>query len=347
VPPIQTSSLLGAVQPVVSKLGGGVRSVKATDRRLDTDPCQSEAMRKETTIAVGTTSGLLLFGSQQTVEQEQRKVRALCPSGTDLWAVLDDHTVARRDSSGGWNTVAEVTDLRINCVLPYEGRLLAGTSRAHLLNIGNDETQSVIAFERAPGRDDWFTPWGGPPDIRSLDADGDHIYVNVHVGGILRSDSKLESWEPTLDINSDVHEVRVVEGSRGLLLAACSWGLAVSRDGGDSWDFYTEGMHAHYCRAVVACGDSILVTASLGPRGGRGAVYRCPLDKPEALEKCEAGLPTWFGDNIDTGCLTARDGTVAFGSGGDVFISRDAGATWAPLASDLPEVLGVTIFDAQ
>jgi hypothetical protein len=302
-------------------------------------------MCKETTIAVGTTSGLRLFGPQETVEQEQRKVRGLHPEGRELLAVFDDHTVARRDSSGGWNTVAEVTDLRLNCVLSYEGTVLAGTSRAHLLNLGDNETQRVIAFEGAPGRDDWFTPWDGPPDVRSLDADGEHFYVNVHVGGILRSDPRLESWEPTLDINSDVHEVHVVEGTRGLLLAACTWGLAVSRDGGDSWAFYTEGMHAHYCRAVVDCGDSILVTASLGPRGGRGAVYRCPLDKPEALEKCEAGLPTWFADNIDTGCLTARDGTVVFGSGGEVFISRDAGATWATFASGLPEVLGVTIFD--
>jgi hypothetical protein len=303
-------------------------------------------MRPEPLIAVGTTSGMSLLGSQETVELQGKKVRALYPSGAELWAVVDDHSLVRRSSSGAWDAVADVTDLRLNCVLPVDGAVLAGTSRAHLLSIEAGKFETVGSFEAAPGREDWFTPWGGPPDVRSLDSDGDNIYVNVHVGGILLSDPKLQTWEPTVDINSDVHEVRATPGSPGLLLVACSWGLALSRDGGDSWDFHTDGMHAHYCRAVAECAGSILVTASDGPRGGRAAVYRCPLEKPEALEKCEAGLPEWFEDNIDTGCLSARDGVAVFGVDGGVFMSRDGGATWTSLASGLPEIQGVAILDA-
>jgi hypothetical protein len=215
-----------------------------------------------------------------------------------------------------------------------------------LLSINAGETEMVSTFEDAPGREDWFTPWGGPPDVRSLDTDGAGVYVNVHVGGILKSEPNLESWEPTVDINSDVHEVRVVPSNPGLLFAACSWGLAVSTDGGDSWAFHSDGMHAHYCRAVVACAGSILVTASLGPRGGRSAVYRSPLDEPEGLEKCDAGLPEWFEDNIDTGCLAARDDVAVFGVDGGVFTSRDAGATWTSVASGLPQIQSVALLDA-
>lgn len=304
-------------------------------------------MSQPSVIAVGTTDGLWLFDPQRTTELDGRNVGALHADGDELWAVLDGQAVVRRSASGDWSNAAEVTDLRINCVLPHDGKVVAGTSRAHLLTIDDHAAQTVESFETAPDRDEWFTPWGGPPDVRSLDVDEDRIYVNVHVGGILRSDPNLESWEPTLDINADVHEVHVVADRPGFLLAACSWGLAASSDGGDEWNYYTDGMHAHYCRAVVACGDSILVTASLGPRGGRGAVYRCPLDAPDALEKCEAGLPTWFADNVDTGCLRARDELAVFGTGGDVFVSRDVGDNWTSLASDLPDILAVAVLDAR
>jgi hypothetical protein len=298
-------------------------------------------------IAVGTVGGLMLFGSQQTTELQERKVRALYPNETELWAVVDDHNLVRRDSSGAWEGVAEVADLRLNCVLPVDGTVLAGTSLAHLLSVDDGRAETVSTFEAAPGREDWFTPWGGPPDVRSLDADDENIYANVHVGGILRSDPRLQSWEPTLDINSDVHEVHVAKEVKGLVLAACSWGLAVSRDGADSWTFHTDGMHAHYCRAVVASGGSILITASLGPRGGHSAVYRCPLERPEDLEKCEAGLPEWFADNIDTGCLAARADVAAFGADGEVFMSHDAGASWTSLASGLPDIQSIAILDAR
>jgi hypothetical protein len=304
-------------------------------------------MSQEPVIAVGTVGGLTLFGADQTTEFQDRKVRSLYSGDTELWAVVDDHNLVCRDPSGAWDDVAEVADLRVNCVLPVDGKVLAGTSRAHLLIIDAGEAKPVSSFEAAPGREDWFTPWGGPPDVRSLNADNENIYANVHVGGILRSNTGLQAWEPTLDINSDVHEVRVVTDNKGLLLAACSWGLAVSRDGGDSWTFHADGMHAHYCRAVVACAVSILVTASLGPRGGQGAVYRCPLDNPEELEKCEGGLPEWFDDNIDTGCLTARSDLVVMGADGDVFMSHDAGASWTSLASGLPEIQSIAILDPR
>ncbi|MGH2788264.1 MAG: WD40/YVTN/BNR-like repeat-containing protein [Actinomycetota bacterium] len=299
-------------------------------------------------IAVGTTDGIWFPGTDQPTEFAGRNVAQLRSTNAVLWAVVDGRTVARRGPSGGWESIAEVADLRLNCVLPLGDGVLVGTSSAHLLEISGGVIERLQTFDAAPGRDQWFTPWGGAPDVRSIDADDDRIYVNVHVGGILRSDHQLESWDPTLDINADVHEIHVVPRRTDLLLAACSWGLAVSTNGGDSWSFLADGMHAHYCRAVVAVGDFALVTAALGPRGGQGAVYRCPLDKPEALEKCERGLPAWFDDNIDTGCVAARDELAVLGSAdGRVFASEDAGATWSEVASGLPEIRGVALVNSQ
>src|SRR5437763_19482 len=67
------------------------------------------------------------------------------------------------------------------------GGLLRGTRKARLLRIGeNAAVELVGGFDRAPGRDGWYTPWGGPPDTRSISEDRQSVFVNVHVGGVLR-----------------------------------------------------------------------------------------------------------------------------------------------------------------
>ena len=80
------------------------------------------------------------------------------------------------------------------------------------------------------------------------------LYVNVHVGGILRSDDDGASWRPTIDIRSDVHEVLAVPGRPALVPAATGVGAATSEDGGASWSFAHDGLSGRYCRAVTLAG---------------------------------------------------------------------------------------------
>jgi photosystem II stability/assembly factor-like uncharacterized protein len=170
----------------------------------------------------------------------------------------------------------------------------------------------------------------------------DDLYVNVHVGGILRTDDRGEHWMPTIDIDADVHQVATAEG---LVLAACAGGLAVSEDRGTTWILRADGLEASYSRAVAVCGDGVLVSASSGPRGGRSAVYRGTL-AGGGFERCRDGLPEWFDDNIDSMCLDALpDGSfAAFGtSDGQLFGSFDAGSSWTELASGLPVILRVLV----
>jgi photosystem II stability/assembly factor-like uncharacterized protein len=167
--------------------------------------------------------------------------------------------------------------------------------------------------------------------------DDETVYANVHVGGIVRSRDEGETWEPTIDIDADVH--RVWADPRRVF-AASALGLAVSQNRGDDWTFRTEGLEATYCRGVGLCGDTVLVSASSGPRGGRSAIYR-GARAGGALERCRGGLPEWFEDNIDSSCLDAMPDTssAAFGTAdGRVFVSQDEGASWAEIASGLPAI---------
>jgi len=200
----------------------------------------------------------------------------------------------------------------------------------------------MAGFDGAEGRTTWYTPWGGPPDTRSITEWDDNVFVNVHVGGILHTSDHGETWSPTIDIDADVHQVAITED---LVLAACAGGLAVSPDRGASWEMRSDGLDAPYARAVVVCGDTVLVSASGGPRGGRAAIYRADL----AGGAFERRTTEWFDDNIDTYCLDAlNDGSfAAFGtSDGRLFASDDGGSSWRELASGLPSVGHVLVVPA-
>ena len=293
-----------------------------------------------TRILVGTVDGLheiATDGRLESVHHQARSVVALAGSNSGLWALLDGAEVWRAAGGDGWALVARLGDLRGHCLAITRAGTLVGTSQARLLRVTESGFEDLTAFERAPGRDSWYTPWGDPPDTRSIAEDGDAVYVNVHVGGIPRSRDLGDSWLPTIDVDADVHEVWT---GPGRLFAACARGLAVSEDGGDTWSMRTDGLHATYCRAGAICGETVLVSASTGPSGGHSAVYRGRADGGR-LEHSRRGVPEWFDQNIDSHCIDALpDGSLAVFATADgrVFVSDDEGASWAELASSIPHV---------
>jgi hypothetical protein len=293
-------------------------------------------------ILVATRDGLHSFDEHGRPSEVQhgRPVTTVAPARSELWAVVEGSEIWHARGQE-WRHVADLNGLRATCIASIDGDVFVGSSEARLFRIVGEQLQAVSGFDRAEGRSSWYTPWGGPPDTRSIASWDDDVYVNVHVGGILRSSDRGENWTPTIDVDADVHQVTTAEG---LVLAACARGLAASTDFGATWSMRTEGLQARYSRAVAVCGERVLVSASNGPRGGRAAVYRAPL-AGGAFEPCRAG-PGWFNDNIDSYCLDALpDGSfAAFGtSDGRVYASTDAGWTWDERASDLSPVQRVLV----
>jgi len=299
-------------------------------------------------ITIATTTGLRELEAPGSGELDGRSVAALDVANGVTWAVVDDSEVWCR-AGGEWSRAAAVRGEALRCLLSTQEGVLAGTASARLLRVADGEVEPLAGFDQAPGRAEWFTPWGGPPAVRSLAAGaGGELYVNVHVGGILRSDDGGAGWHPTIDIRTDVHQVVAPPGHPGLVLAAAGVGFAISRDGGESWSVERDGLAGRYCRAVALAGDVILLTASDGPRARRAGVYRRRLDGDALFERCTTGLPEWFEGNIDTGCLAADGDLAVFGTqDGRAFVSEDAGATWTEAASGLPRVLGLALTSAR
>jgi hypothetical protein len=294
-----------------------------------------------TEILVATATGLVAAGDERPALEGP--IDALAADRWGVWALMDGRSVWRRVREG-WVEVTAVDGPRGRCLLATEEGLFVGTAEAGLLHLEDGVLQRVKGFDDAPGRDTWYTPWDGPPDTRSMSQGSDGtLYANVHVGGILRS-ADGERWEPTIDVDADVHRVLAHPEDADVVLAACAPGLAISPDRGDTWSIHHDGLHGRYCRAVAVAGEDVLVSASTGPFTDRAALYRRPLDGEGPFEKVIEGLPEWFPSNIDSLCLAAEGSAAALGTTeGEIYRSGDGGRTWGRTATGLAEVRAVLL----
>lgn len=282
-------------------------------------------------LLVGTTAGV--FSIDETTDEliGGTRINHITTDDTGWWAADGKGRVHRNG-----DLITQLPEgAGALCIQPSPDTVWIGSTAARLFAFEGGEVTEDEFFANAPGRDTWYTPWGAPADVRSMTIDADHtLYVNVHVGGILRYDNT--GLVPTLDISADVHQVAAHSTQKGAVFAATARGLAVSHNGHD-FDFRTNGLHAPYCRAVTVLDDRVLFSASTGPRTSRGRLYTCPLWE-DAIEPIATGLPEWFDDNVNTHCLVWDGSTAYVGHGDQVWRSDDRGETWAVLTGGLAKV---------
>ena len=296
-------------------------------------------------VRVGTADGLYALDGSRERQVAGHSVTALSRD----WAVFDSETVVYQ-ANGGWRQALTVRSPERS--LGIHGALLSRSDEA-IVGWGSSLTrvfkqkrfEPIQGFETVAGRDDWHAVGSRKPYVRSLTATaGGVLLANVHVGGIPRSTDDGATWQPTIDVDADVHQVRAHPDRPELVLAAAAVGLCRSDDAGATWTVHTDGLHASYCRAVATAGDMLFVSASTGPFTEEAAVYRRAIDETGPLQRCTDGLPDWQPHNIDTGCLDTDGSRVAFGGAdGVVYGSDDAGRTWRVLADGLPPVSAVAI----
>ena len=282
-------------------------------------------------LLVGTTAGAYLVdGAPQEVIGGTR-INHIARFEDSWWAVDGKGRVYRNG-----DVVATMpANAAALCIQPSPDTAWIGSNEARLFALDEHGLAEDEFFADAPGRDKWYTPWGDPADVRSMALDADHtLYINVHVGGILRYDNT--GVASTIDISADVHEVASHPTRKGAVFAACARGLASSHNGHD-FDIRSGGLHAPYCRAVTVMENRLLITASTGPRTNRGRLYAGDLWEGQ-LTPVTSGLPEWFPDNIDTHCVSANETTAHLGFGDTVWRSDDSGDTWEAVTSGLPRI---------
>jgi hypothetical protein len=265
-------------------------------------------------------------------------VGSLLPSSSPpVWGLLDAQRIVQLEEFGVAPLVRLPTATAQSLAAASGGNLVVGLQGAHLLTVSPDGTIGELSsFDGVEGRDAWMNPAGPTPDLRSLAVSSSGVwFASVHVGGVWRSKDQGQSWQNVIPAEADVHEV--VTGDTGRVAVAAGVGFGWSSDGGDTWQWTTDGLHSAYSRAVALDADTAFVTASTGPETTDGRLYRCHLG--DRLEACSGGLPETFPFNLDTGSVAASGGHVALGTrNGQVFRSSDGGSTWQLAAEGLRHV---------
>lgn len=298
-----------------------------------------------------------LFSVQgKLVRQELagQSVRGLIDDGQGgVLAIVGSHALCGRSREAVWTEVARSEAELYGCV-KIGGAIFAGTDDARVLRFDANGTEhNLMGFERVAGRDKWYPggmlvdgQWLGPPlGVRSMSVTCDGaLLVNVHVGGIPRSADGGASWLPTIEIDSDVHQVCAHPTRPELVIAAAAVGLCVSRDGGVSWTIEQDGLHAPHCAAVAFGRNEIFVSAATDPFAEQGAVYRRPIEGNGPLKPVGGGLPLWLGGGVDTDCIAARDAMIAvIDRSGNLYLSQDDGGSWSQLCTGLAIPSGLHI----
>ncbi len=216
--------------------------------------------------------------------------------------------------------------------------LLIGTEPPHLYRLLGEsrKVQRIPSFDELECRDQWFTPWGGPPALRSLACTRDSwVYADIHVGSIMRSPDWGESWEPvTPELHRDVHQVATCPQSNERVYANTYRAVYISEDRGNSWLHRADDLGERYGRAIVAYPqdpDCLLATVSDGPHGANvhGQLYGTE-DAGKTWVHIKEGFPISTKENIDTFHVAFSSESTAWAVvDRTLYAGRDHARDWA------------------
>jgi photosystem II stability/assembly factor-like uncharacterized protein len=233
------------------------------------------------------------------------------------------------------------------------------------------QTWHELAGLRGHGTGPQWQPGAGGMCLHTIILDpsnSERMYVAISAAGAFRTDDGGATWrpinrglrsqyipDPTAEVGHCVHHVAMHPTRPGVLFMQKHWDVMRSDDAGDNWrevsgnlptDFgFVIDVHAHEPETVYVV--PIKSDGEHYPPEGKLRVYRSRKGGEE-WEALTSGLPQsdcYVNVLRDAMCVDTLDPCgIYFGTtGGQVYVSPDAGDNWSPIVRDLPAVLSVEV----
>jgi hypothetical protein len=275
-------------------------------------------------------------------------IRRVQKAGNRNVIVLSDGSVIISENGEDKIQQSGITD-RIDSLLVVKTNpltLLIGCTPPNLYLFIEDEgnAQLVPRFQSLEVRDEWYTPWGGPPAVRSMDKTSDGwIYADIHVGSIMCSPDMGETWRPVNpELHKDVHQVIASPVYRERVYANTYLSVYVSDDRGESWHHRSGALRDRYGRGIAVHPsepDLLLCGVSDGPSGSNvhGQLYRSE-DAGKNWVHIIDGFPDSTKKNIDTYHIQFEGDKAWVADENDLYLSQDTGKTWSLYRSFSEEI---------
>jgi hypothetical protein len=314
-------------------------------------------------ILIGTKNGI--YGWDESSQKlnlqglEGKDVHQVAAGGDGVLVAYDSgHSIwSSSDHGKSWRQVEAAAineEITVLFVHPVSSDIYLGTEppKIYRYNRVDSDWELVTDLSTLEVANEWYTPWGGPPAVRSIaPANGDGLYLDIHVGGILRTLDRGKTWQPiNKGLHLDVHEVATCPGRENAVYAATAGGFYLSEDQGESWEIRNEGLPNRYTRGIAIHPEQpeiILISGSPTSPGGwrtygkRFSLFRTANDGKQ-WKKVSNGFPESSDSEIDThGIVFSRqvaDHVLCSLRSGALYASGDTGASWSMVSDKLPPI---------
>jgi len=279
-------------------------------------------------------------GSKPRLWLEKEDILAVDETGPICAAATANGYIRMWRNGREWEDIESGIEEQISSLIltsPDADTMIIGTEPPQIYrwNATDDRPARMDSFDQLECRKDWFTPWGGPPAVRSMALAGKNtVYADIHVGSIMRSFDLGLTWEPAdSTLHHDVHQVNTTPADPNRVYANTADAVWVSTGRGDSWQHCPFPHKVAYGRALAIHPkdpDCLLASASKGPHGDdvRGRLFRSG-DAGRRWDHVTNGFPDYTEDNINTHRITFdANGTAWAADENKLYKSSDRGESW-------------------
>lgn len=322
----------------------------------------------ENEVLFGTVDGVVILRreteswSQVSRSLNGKHIHALVfepQSGTWFAGAQHGGVYASTDGGRTWSErvvgLSELNVYSLSCAsIDGTVRLFCGTEPAKLF-ISDDlgltwEEKPHLAQQK---NEKWSFP--APPHVPHVKhinfspSDPKTVFASIEVGALLKSVDGGDTWAEVEGMYEDVHRC-IISPDSGSMYVTGGMGLWASHDSGDSWqNVFGRGSESggYPDQLVFKPSDPTYMILSAGqkspgnwgPDGTAANRFSRSTDAGRTWEILTLGLEDKFKHNVEAMTLNeSSSGTQIFAAttGGEVFWSSDAGASWSIVGSTPP-----------